>query len=181
MAAETVIGGTGWHTRTVSVNIDDPSDRLGGVAVKDLGSRTGNLKATAWPCEQGEVRSGGSSHAALLQMFDSLLAVEIAVFTSGPAAGPALTVFEFFLRAADATFSCRGLFGVEHPADELVAGQRGDVLPRRERGRVGDQRSAQVGRHLVHDATWYALAEHRITVTASHAGHLSSLRAGADQ
>jgi hypothetical protein len=64
-----------------------------------------------------------------------------------------LTVFEFFLRAADATFSRRGLFGVEHPADELVAGQRGDVLPRREGGCVGDQRSAQLGRHLVHDST----------------------------
>ena len=114
-------------------------------------------------------------------MSGSLLAVTIAVFASGPAAGPALTVFEFFLRAADATFSCRGLFGVEHPADKLITGQRGDVLPRRERGRVGDQRSAQLGRDLVHDCTWYALAEYRITVTAFHAGHLSSLRAGADR
>jgi hypothetical protein len=33
----------------------------------------------------------------------------------------------------------------------------------------------------VHDCTWYALAEYRITVTAFHAGHLSSLRAGADR
>jgi len=38
------------------------------------------------------------------------------------------------------------MFGVEHPADELVAGQWREIVPGGVRRLVGDQRRAQIGR-----------------------------------
>jgi hypothetical protein len=55
----------------------------------------------------------------------------------------------------------RALFGVEDPADELVAGQWREGFPRCERSGVGDQRRAQVGWHLVRDPARHALADSR--------------------
>src|SRR3712207_7270885 len=57
----------------------------------------------------------------------------------GPAAGAALPLLELLPRPADAAFSGRLLFGVLHPADELVARERRDVRPGSERRRAGHQ------------------------------------------
>jgi hypothetical protein len=54
-----------------------------------------------------------------------------------PAAGPALAFLELLLGPADAAFSGHLLLGIVDPADELVAGQRRDVLPGIERRGVG--------------------------------------------
>jgi hypothetical protein len=56
------------------------------------------------------------------------------------------------------------LLGVLDPADELIAGESGDVLPEGERRRVGDQSLAQVFRKLVYDPTGYSLAAHETTL-----------------
>ena len=103
----------------------------------------------------------------------------VAVLASGPAAGPALSFFEFLLGPADAAFPGRVLFGVEDPADELVAGQRREGFPRGERSGAGDQRSAQVGWHLVRDPARHALADHGTTVTSLHCFHRLVVVAGA--
>lgn len=88
------------------------------------------------------------------------------VIASGPAAGPALSVLEFLLGSADAASSRRVLFGVEYPADEFVAGKRGDVVPRGKRGGIGAQRGAQVGWYLVHDSARYGWAVAATTVNS---------------
>jgi len=78
----------------------------------------------------------------------------LAVLAAGPAAGAAHAFFELFLGATDAAVSRGLLLGVFDPADELVAGERGDVLPRRERGRILEQRGAQIAWKRVHYAAW---------------------------
>jgi hypothetical protein len=77
-----------------------------------------------------------------------------------PAAGPALAFLQLFLGPANAAFSGRLLLGILDPADELVAGQRRDVLPGIERGGVGDQRVTQVCWKLVDHPTGHSLAAH---------------------
>src|SRR6185295_12131161 len=84
---------------------------------------------------------------------------------SRPAAGPALALFELLPGPADATRPGRLLLGILDPADELVARQRRDVLPRIERRVAGDQHLAQVRGQLVHDSTGHSLAAHTATVT----------------
>src|SRR4051794_38575252 len=74
-----------------------------------------------------------------------LRAGAVAMLAPGPAAGPPLARLQLLLRPADATFSCRRLLGILDPADELVARQGRDVLPRIEGRRVGEQHLAQVG------------------------------------
>ena len=75
-----------------------------------------------------------------------------------PAAGPALALLQLLLGPADPAFSGRLLFGVLDPADELVAGQRRDVLPGIESRGVGDQGLAQVAWKLVHHSTGHPRA-----------------------
>ena len=53
----------------------------------------------------------------------------------GPAARPAHALLELLLRPADAPFTGLLLLGVLDPADELVARQRRDVLPRSQSAR----------------------------------------------
>ena len=89
------------------------------------------------------------------------------MLAAGPAARPTLTLLEFFLGAADAALSGLVLLGVLDPADELVAGQRRDVLPGGERVAVGDQRLTQVARKLMNHPTRYSLAAHIATVVDS--------------
>jgi hypothetical protein len=62
-------------------------------------------------------------------------------------------------------FSGHLLLGILDPADELVSGQRRDVLPGIQCRRAGDQRLAQVCGKLVHYPTGHSLAAaHRATV-----------------
>lgn len=82
------------------------------------------------------------------------------MFTSWPAAGPALAFFQLLLGPPDAALSGRILFGILDPADELVACQRRDVLPRSERRGVGDQRLAQVPGQLVYHPAGQLFAAH---------------------
>src|SRR6185437_1148347 len=84
-----------------------------------------------------------------------------AVFAARPAARPAFAFLEFLLGATDTARPGRLLFGILDPADELVSGQRRDVVPSAQRHGIGDQRLAQVGGQLVHHPTGYAPAAHR--------------------
>ena len=92
---------------------------------------------------------------------DPLSAGALAVLTPWPAAGPTLAVLQPLLGPADAASSCRRLLGILDPADELVAGQRCDVLPGIECGGVGDQRLPEVCWKLVHHPTRHSRGAHR--------------------
>jgi hypothetical protein len=94
-----------------------------------------------------------------------LLAGAFAVVAPRPAAGPTLAFLKLLLGPANAAFSGHLLLGILDPADELVAGQRRDVLPGSERYRVGDQRFAQVFRKVVNHSTGHSLAAHETTLT----------------
>jgi hypothetical protein len=94
----------------------------------------------------------------------SLSAGALAVPAPWPAARPTLAFLQLLPGPANAAFSGHLLLGVLDPADELVSGQRRDVLPSIECRRVGDQRLAQVCRKLVHHPTGHSRAAHRATV-----------------
>src|SRR5439155_26477533 len=81
-----------------------------------------------------------------------------------PAARPTLAFLKLLLGPANAAFAGHLLLGIFDPADELVAGQRRDVLPGSERRGVGDQRLAQVSWKLVHHPTGHSRAAHSATV-----------------
>jgi len=83
-----------------------------------------------------------------------------------PAAGPTLAFLQLLLGAANAAFSGHLLLGVLDPADELVAGQRRDVLPSIECRGVGHQRLAQVCGKPVHYPARHTLAAHAATVAS---------------
>jgi hypothetical protein len=87
------------------------------------------------------------------------------VLAPRPAAGPALAFFELLLGPANAPLSSHLLLGILDPADELIAGQRGDVPPGSERLGVRYQRRAQVCRQLVHHPTRHPVASHGVRVT----------------
>ena len=70
-----------------------------------------------------------------------------------PAAGPTLALLQLLLGPPNAARPGDLLLGVLDPADELVAGQRCDVLPGMEGRGVGGQRLAEVGWKLVHHPT----------------------------
>jgi hypothetical protein len=100
----------------------------------------------------------------------SLSGGALAVPAPWPAAGPTLAFLQLLLSPANAAFSGHLLLGIVDPADELVSGQRRDVVPRIECGRVGDQRLAQVCGKLVHHPTGHSLAAHRATVAVQGPG-----------
>jgi hypothetical protein len=93
-----------------------------------------------------------------------LAAVSLTVPAPWPAAGSTLTLLELLLGPPDSAFTGHFLFGVLDPADELVARQGCDVHPGVKGSRVGNQRTAQVPRKLVHDAAGHSLAGHEDTV-----------------
>jgi hypothetical protein len=95
-----------------------------------------------------------------------LSAGAIAVFAPWPAAGPTLAFLQLVLGPANAAFSGRVLLGILDPANELVAGQRRDVLPSIECSGIGDQRLAQVSWKLVHHPTGHSRAAHRAKIAA---------------
>ena len=72
--------------------------------------------------------------------------------TAGPAAGALLAFLQFFGRAHDPALTGRGLFGVLDPADEFVAAQRRQALPKREDPGVGLQGGLKIGLSLVDGA-----------------------------
>ena len=78
-----------------------------------------------------------------------------------PAAGPTLAFLQLLLRTANTAFSGHLPLGIFDPSDELVAGQRRDVLLSIECRRVGDQRLVQVRGKLMHRPTGHSLAAHR--------------------
>ena len=82
-----------------------------------------------------------------------------------PAARPALTLLQLLLGTANAALSSLLLLGIFDPADELVAGQGRDVLPRGECCRVGNQRFAEVYGQIVHHPTGHLLVVHVARIT----------------
>ena len=80
----------------------------------------------------------------------------LAVLTPWPATGSTLAVLQLLLGPANAAGSRRRLLGILDPADELVAGQRCDVLPGIERCGIGDQRLPEVCWKLVHHPTGHS-------------------------
>jgi len=88
----------------------------------------------------------------------------LAVLAPWPAARPTLAFLQLLLGPANAPSSGHFLLRILDPADELVAGQRRDVLPGIECRGVSHQRLAQVGWKLVHHPTGHLRAGHRATV-----------------
>src|SRR5205814_9874484 len=93
-----------------------------------------------------------------------LSAGALAVVAPWPAAGPTLAFLQLLLRPANPAFSGHFPLGILDPADELVAGQRRDVLPGIECRGVGGQRLAQISWKPVHHPTGHSRAAHRATV-----------------
>ena len=88
---------------------------------------------------------------------------------SRPAAGATLAFLELLQSPENAAFSSLWLFGILDPADELVAGQRRNVLPGSERRAVRQQLCAHVIRKLMDHTTRHLLAVHKTTLAASWA------------
>jgi GntR family transcriptional repressor for pyruvate dehydrogenase complex len=86
------------------------------------------------------------------------------VLAPRPAARPTLAFLKLLLGPANAALPGHRLLGILDPADELVAGERRDVLPGIECRRVGDQRLAEVPGKLVHYPTGESRAAHGATV-----------------
>src|ERR1700730_14123843 len=93
-----------------------------------------------------------------------LSAGALAMLAAWPAAGPTLAFLQLLLGPANASFSGHLLLGILDPADELVAGQGRDVVPRIESRGVSDQGLAQVAWKLVHHTTGHSRAAHAATV-----------------
>jgi len=62
-----------------------------------------------------------------------------AVRAAGPATGPAHSFLQFRAHAFDVLPSGFGFLDGDHPADPLIARERGDVLPFGARRRVGNE------------------------------------------
>ena len=101
-----------------------------------------------------------------------LSAVPLAVAAPWPAAGPTLAFIQFFHGPANAPFSCHVLLCILDPADELVAGQRCDVLPGVQRRGIGDQRFTQVTGKLVHSPTGHSRVAHAINPPEGRQNHV---------
>jgi hypothetical protein len=109
-----------------------------------------------------------------------LFSVALAVLAPGPATRAAHAVDEFFLAAKNAPFPRLRLLGVFDPTDELVSSEWRDVVPPVERGRVGEQRRAQVARQLVHHSPGYSGTAHglrRYPPCVPHSNDISLLHA----
>src|SRR5437588_417205 len=122
-------------------------------------SRMSALNSTPQLC-----RRTSTPRRRLRPLSRPLSAGALAMLAPWPAAGPTLAFLQLLLRPADPAFSGHFLLGILDPADELVAGQRRDVLPGIECHGVGDQRLAQVSGKFVHHPTGHSRAAHRATV-----------------
>jgi hypothetical protein len=90
----------------------------------------------------------------------ALPAGAVAVPASRPAARSTLTFLQLLLGPSNSAFSGHRLLRILDPADELIAGQRSDVLPSIECRGVGDQCLAQVCGKFVHRPTGHSVAAH---------------------
>ncbi len=146
--------------RSVLVGSTSGSPRCGPgrIVARGISSYFGTLSFDAPPARPQLSLLTQERHA-------QLLSGAFAVAAPGPAAGPTLAFLELLPGSANAAFPGLRLLCILHPADELVAGQRRDVIPGRERRRMGDQGRAQVFRKLVHDATGHSTATHEITLS----------------
>jgi hypothetical protein len=92
----------------------------------------------------------------------------ITVPTPWPAAGPALAFLQLLLGPADTAYAGRVPLGILDPTDELITGQRRNVLPGTERPGTGHQRVTQVLGKLVYHSAGQSIAGHggRVTVQA---------------
>ena len=93
-----------------------------------------------------------------------------------PATGPALAFFQLLQRPANPTLPSPSAAWHPRRADELVARQRRDVLPRSERRGVGDQRLAQVRGSSAHYPTGHSLAAHEATVARQRVARAEECR-----
>jgi hypothetical protein len=82
------------------------------------------------------------------------------VLAPRPAARSTLAFLKFLLRPTDAALSGGVLLGILDPADELVARQGRDVVPRSECHGVCHQRLPQIRREGVNHPTRNSLAAH---------------------
>jgi hypothetical protein len=87
-----------------------------------------------------------------------------------PAARSTLALLQFLLGAANASFARLLLLRILDPADELIAREGRDVLPRGQRRVVADQRRAQIGWQLVHDTTRHSRAVHHAKIIQRGSG-----------
>jgi hypothetical protein len=103
-----------------------------------------------------------------------LTAVPLAVTAPRPAAEATHAVLQLFPGPADAALAGGRPFGVLDQADELVAGQRGDVVPGGRRAGAGYQPLPQALRQLMHDAAGKVLSatDPATTTTVSPSGRL---------
>lgn len=85
-----------------------------------------------------------------------------------PAAGAAFAGEEVFTDAHELAVACLFLFRNLDPADPFVAGERGEIDPRRQHIRVREQQRAQILRQLVHDASGKRLHHHVRTPRVAH-------------
>jgi hypothetical protein len=70
---------------------------------------------------------------------------------SGPAAGPAFSVYQIRTRSFDPAVSGFRLFGGFNPAYPLIAGEGRDIFPCGQNFRTGKKRFSQILRQLVND------------------------------
>ena len=138
-----------WSSRRGSIERRLTATSLGSkTSLIDKTRRQTSVRVTAWPA-----RARPANRPACRSILESRLLLSadaVAVFASGPAARSALAFHKFLPGPANAALPGRLLFGSFDPADELIAGQRRDVLPCIECLRVSDQRAAQVSWKLVH-------------------------------
>lgn len=99
-------------------------------------------------------------HGLEVASIPRLLTRALAVGASGPTTGPTLPLLQLLFGPANSSLSCRVLLGVFDPADEFVASQRGDVLPRVQRRGMSDQFRAKVRGKFVHHPARYSLRAH---------------------
>ncbi len=88
----------------------------------------------------------------------------LSVAASRPATGAAHPLLELLLGATDSALARLLLLRIFHPTDELVTGQRRDVLPDIERHLITEERSSQVDREFVNHSSRNSLTSHRAKI-----------------
>src|ERR1700676_2483501 len=82
--------------------------------------------------------------------------------TARPAARPAHPFFELRAHPFDMLAPCLLFLDGDGPADPLVARERRDVFPGRQRLRVGRERLAEISREVMYDSSGHSNGCHRV-------------------
>ena len=82
--------------------------------------------------------------------------------TARPAARAPHSFFELRADPFDMLPPCLILLDGDGPADPLVAGERRNVLPGRQRLRVGRERLSEIGRKVMYDSSRDSNRGHRV-------------------